>query len=78
MCTGRHNAQGGKAAAETILDMRATGNFTKASTKEYEKRWMKAYGHDFAMVGIFCLRLTVQCNMLMSLLQASCSAVHTV
>lgn len=42
--------QGGKAAATTILDMRATGDFSKQSTKEYQRRWMEAYGHDFGMV----------------------------
>lgn len=42
--------QGGKAAAATILEMRATGDFSKQSTKEYQRRWMEAYGHDFNMV----------------------------
>ena len=42
--------QGGKAAAETILDMRATGDFSKQSTKEYQRRWMQAFGHDFHLV----------------------------
>ncbi len=35
-CTGVALAQGGKAAAETILDMRATGDFSRQSTKEYD------------------------------------------
>lgn len=39
--------QGGKAAAETILDMRATGDFSKFSCQNYEKRWMNAFGYDF-------------------------------
>ncbi len=40
---------GGRAAAETLLDMRATGDFSKASTAQYTRRWMKAFGHDFPM-----------------------------
>ena len=46
----RHCAQGGKAAAETIMDMRTTGDYSKQSTKEYERRWIQAFGHDFHMV----------------------------
>lgn len=47
---GIHTAiMGGKAAAETILDMRATGDYSRQSTKEYRRRWMAAYGHDFHM-----------------------------
>lgn len=42
--------QGGKAAAQTILDMRAAGDYSKLSTRIYEQRWMKAFGHDFAFV----------------------------
>lgn len=42
--------QGGKSAADTILDMRASGDYSSRSTKEYQRRWMKAYGHDFHMV----------------------------
>ncbi len=42
--------QGGKAAAQTILDMRAAGDYSKLSTRIYEQRWMKAFGHDFAYV----------------------------
>jgi flavin-dependent dehydrogenase len=38
---------GGKAAAYTILDMRRTGDFSKQSCKQYERRWYKAFGHDF-------------------------------
>lgn len=44
--------QGGKAAAETILDMRMTGDFSKASCKEYARRWNAAFGFDFKNVGI--------------------------
>lgn len=40
---------GGKAAAETILDMRRTGDFSAASCKQYERRWMSLFGHDFTM-----------------------------
>lgn len=40
---------GGRAAADTILDMRKTGDFSKASCKQYERRWIRAYGHDFYM-----------------------------
>lgn len=39
--------QGGKAAAETILDMRASGDFSKLSCRNYEKRWVKDFGYDF-------------------------------
>lgn len=47
---GIHTAMmSGKAAAETLLDMCATGDFTKQSCKEYARRWYKAYGHDFFM-----------------------------
>ena len=38
---------GGKAAAETLLDMRSTGDFSKASCQVYARRWYNAYGHDF-------------------------------
>jgi hypothetical protein len=40
---------GGKAAAQTILDMRRTGDFSSASAKMWERRWMSAFGHDFYM-----------------------------
>lgn len=43
-------AQGGKAAAETISEMRESGDYSKAATRLYEQRWMKAFGHDFAYV----------------------------
>jgi hypothetical protein len=52
MCTGEgiHTAMmGGRAAAETVLDMRSSGDFSKKSTALYTRRWMKAYGHDFPM-----------------------------
>lgn len=45
---GIHTAMmGGKAAAQTILDMRRTGDFSKQSCKQYERRWYQAFGHDF-------------------------------
>jgi len=47
---GIHTAMmGGKAAAETMLDMRRTGDFSKASCRAYERRWVQLYGHDFYM-----------------------------
>mmetsp|Transcript_4947 Transcript_4947/g.10643 ORF Transcript_4947/g.10643 Transcript_4947/m.10643 type:complete len:491 (-) Transcript_4947:717-2189(-) len=47
---GIHTAMmGGKAAAETIADMRATGDYSKQSCRQYERRWYHAYGHDFFM-----------------------------
>lgn len=48
---GIHTAMmGGKAAAETLTEMKATGDYSSAMAKGYAKRWMKAYGHDFPMV----------------------------
>uniref|UniRef100_A0A7S0RJM7 FAD-binding domain-containing protein n=1 Tax=Chlamydomonas leiostraca TaxID=1034604 RepID=A0A7S0RJM7_9CHLO len=45
---GIHTAMmGGKAAAQTILDMRRTGDFSKQSCKQYERRWQHLFGHDF-------------------------------
>jgi hypothetical protein len=47
---GIHTAMmGGKAAAETVIDMRATGDWSKQSCKAYARRWHKAFGHDFFM-----------------------------
>ncbi len=40
---------GGKAAADTLLDMRSTGDFSAASCAQYQRRWMNAFGHDFPM-----------------------------
>lgn len=40
---------GGQAAADTLLDMRSTGDFSKASTAVYQRRWMAQYGHDFGL-----------------------------
>lgn len=51
---GIHTAiMGGKAAAQTMLAMINTGDFSKQSTKEYEKRWKQLYGHDFGMSRAF-------------------------
>ena len=69
--------QGGKAAAQTILDMWATGDYSKASTQAYEKRWIAAFGHDFAMVLTFtwlrsaCLCPSVPPSVLLNLLHQS-------
>lgn len=38
---------GGKAAAETMLELRSAGDYSSSNTKRYEQRWMKAYGNDF-------------------------------
>lgn len=47
---GIHTAMmGGKAAAQNILDMKQTGDYSKLSTRGYERNWIKAYGHDFYM-----------------------------
>lgn len=40
---------GGKAAAQTLLGMRETGDYSKASTRQYERLWMQSFGHDFPM-----------------------------
>jgi hypothetical protein len=44
---------GGKAAAEALLAMRATGDFSSASTRQYELKWKELYGHDFWMSRAF-------------------------
>lgn len=45
---GIHTAMmGGKAAADTLLEMRAAGCFTAANTARYQRRWVEAFGHDF-------------------------------
>lgn len=43
--------QGGKAAAETAISMQATGDYSSASTAQYERRWNQLYGYDFGKVG---------------------------
>ncbi|GLI68448.1 hypothetical protein VaNZ11_012869 [Volvox africanus] len=51
---GIHTAMmGGKAAAETILAMRQTGDFSARSTRQYESKWRALYGHDFWMSKAF-------------------------
>lgn len=48
---GIHTAMmDGKAAAETLLEMRVSGDYSANATQMYQKRWMKAYGYDFGMV----------------------------
>uniref|UniRef100_A0A7S0UUD0 FAD-binding domain-containing protein n=1 Tax=Polytomella parva TaxID=51329 RepID=A0A7S0UUD0_9CHLO len=45
---GIHTAMmGGKAAAEAILAMRATGDYSKASTKQYDTKIHNLFTHDF-------------------------------
>jgi hypothetical protein len=41
---------GGKAAAEVLLACRAAGDFSRRSTRLYERRWMEVFGHDFKLV----------------------------
>ena len=56
-------SQGGKAAADTILEMKESGDFSAASTRVYQQRWMKLFGHDFAYVSMLgklpCLDATL-------------------
>lgn len=48
---GIHTAMmGGKAAAETLIEMKKTGDYSKEGTSGYSRRWMKAFGHDFGLV----------------------------
>lgn len=44
--------QGGKAAAETAISMQATGDFSAASTSQYERKWNHLYGYDFGKVSV--------------------------
>ncbi len=44
--------QGGKAAAETAVSMQATGDYSAASTSQYEQKWNHLYGYDFGKVSI--------------------------
>lgn len=46
--------QGGKAAAEAAISMQATGDFSAASTRQYERRWNYLYGYDFGKVHTGC------------------------
>ena len=63
----QHNGllQGGKAAAETILEMRAAGDFSAASTSVYQQRWMQLFGHDFAYVSAHALMCAMTVHMLL-------------
>jgi len=45
---GIHTAMmGGKAAAGAIADMAARGDFSRRSARQYEREWMRLFGHDF-------------------------------
>ena len=49
--------QGGKAAGQAVLSMRQTGDFSKLSTRQYERRWMELFGHDFVLVSsLLCVK----------------------
>jgi menaquinone-9 beta-reductase len=51
---GIHTAMmAGRKAATTLLDLRATGDFSQASTRLYETRWKRAFGHDFPLSQAF-------------------------
>ena len=63
--------QGGKAAAETMLDMRLTGDYSRQSTRQYQLRWMKLFGHDFSMVGCDCCKF--KCNISARCCTITCS-----
>ena len=57
--------QGGKAAADTILEMKESGDFSAASTRVYQQRWMQLFGHDFAYVStraFLCVRSGCACS----------------
>ena len=45
---------GGKAAAEVLLACRAAGDYSRRSTRLYERRWMEMFGHDFKLVSRGC------------------------
>lgn len=47
--------QGGKAAAESAINMQATGDYSAASTRQYERRWNFLYGYDFGKVCVTLL-----------------------
>jgi flavin-dependent dehydrogenase len=51
---GIHTAMmGGKAAAQTIAAMRASGDFSAASCAQYERAWKGEFGHDFPLSTAF-------------------------
>lgn len=71
---GIHTAMmGGRAAAETLVDMRTTGDFSKASTAQYTRRWMKAFGHDFPMSTKFA-ELIYRCACVLTWMMHVCKA----
>lgn len=35
---------GGRAAADAILACRSTGDYSRYSTRQYERKWMELYG----------------------------------
>lgn len=41
--------EGGKIAAETIVEMFRQGNFSSSAGSVYHSRWMRAFGNDFLM-----------------------------
>ena len=52
---GIHTAmQGGKAAAETLLEMVESGDYSAASTNVYAQRAFNLFAHDFDMVCSAC------------------------
>ena len=57
--------QGGKAAAETAISMQATGDYSAASTAQYERRWNQLYGYDFGKVrnskSVVLIQLAASC-----------------
>ena len=45
---GIHTAiMGGKIAGQVLLDMKAEGDYSAASTRVWEARWFAEFGHDF-------------------------------
>ncbi|KAF8821212.1 putative Conditioned medium factor receptor 1 [Cardiosporidium cionae] len=47
---GIHNAMmSGRDGAYTLIDMHREGDFSAASAKQYEDRWMNSFGYDFEM-----------------------------
>lgn len=42
--------------------MRKTGNYTRASTRQYERAWMRAYGHDFIYVRTHMSCMSLPCG----------------
>lgn len=59
--------QGGKAAAESAINMQGTGDYSAASTRQYERRWNFLYGYDFGKVCVTAQQLAF-CGLLLELL----------